>query len=39
MQPLARLGAKVVGLDAAEENVNVAQLHADQDLRVQRNVQ
>ncbi|KAK4309921.1 hypothetical protein Pmani_018475 [Petrolisthes manimaculis] len=38
-EPLARLGAKVVGLDAAEENVNVAQLHAEQDPRVQHNVQ
>lgn len=37
-EPLARLGAKVVGLDAAEENISVAIMHADHDPRVQQNV-
>lgn len=39
LQPLARLGARVVGLDAAEENISVAILHADEDPRVQQNVE
>ena len=30
-EPLARLGAEVTALDAAEENINVAQAHADLD--------
>ncbi|KAK7074856.1 Hexaprenyldihydroxybenzoate methyltransferase, mitochondrial [Halocaridina rubra] len=38
-EPLARLGASVVGLDAAEENVAVARLHADRDPRVRNNVE
>jgi 2-polyprenyl-6-hydroxyphenyl methylase/3-demethylubiquinone-9 3-methyltransferase len=29
-EPLARLGAEVVGIDAAERNVKVASLHADE---------
>ena len=29
-EPMARLGAEVVGLDAAEANIAVARLHADQ---------
>ena len=29
-EPMARLGAKVVGVDAAERNIPVAQLHAQQ---------
>ncbi|WP_422917842.1 bifunctional 2-polyprenyl-6-hydroxyphenol methylase/3-demethylubiquinol 3-O-methyltransferase UbiG [Salipiger thiooxidans] len=29
-EPMARLGAEVVGVDAAERNIPVAQLHADQ---------
>ena len=29
-EPMARLGAEVVGIDAAEQNVSVAQLHARQ---------
>lgn len=37
-EPLARLGAKVTGLDAAEENTRVATLHASQDPRVKENV-
>ena len=27
-EPLARLGAEVVGIDASEKNINVAKLHA-----------
>lgn len=38
-EPLARLGAQVVGLDAAEESVAVARLHADRDPRVRDNVE
>ncbi|XP_063587107.1 ubiquinone biosynthesis O-methyltransferase, mitochondrial-like [Penaeus indicus] len=38
-EPLARLGASVVGLDAAEENITVAKLHAEQDPKVHRNVE
>ncbi|XP_045606629.1 ubiquinone biosynthesis O-methyltransferase [Procambarus clarkii] len=38
-EPLARLGARVTGVDAAEENISVARLHADQDSRVQQNVE
>ena len=29
-EPMARLGAKVVGIDPAERNISVAQLHAEQ---------
>ena len=39
-EPLTRLGAKVVGVDAAERNISVAKLHASQsDLQIDyRNV-
>lgn len=37
-EPLARLGATVTGLDAAQESTSVARLHADQDPRVKENV-
>lgn len=37
-EPLARLGATVTGLDAAQESTTVARLHADQDSRVKENV-
>lgn len=33
-EPLARLGAQVTGLDAAEENIKIAQEHADQDAEI-----
>ncbi|XP_037079818.1 LOW QUALITY PROTEIN: ubiquinone biosynthesis O-methyltransferase-like [Pollicipes pollicipes] len=33
-EPLARLGAEVTGIDAAEDNVQVAELHAAQDSRL-----
>nr|XP_053638743.1 ubiquinone biosynthesis O-methyltransferase-like isoform X2 [Cherax quadricarinatus] len=38
-EPLARLGARVTGVDAAEENISVARLHGDQDPRVQHNLE
>ncbi|KAG7171581.1 Ubiquinone biosynthesis O-methyltransferase COQ3-like [Homarus americanus] len=38
-EPLARLGARVVGLDAAKENISVARLHADKDPRVSQNIE
>lgn len=38
MQPLARLGAFVIGVDASAENIRVAQTHAMQDLQVAKNV-
>lgn len=28
MQPLARMGATVTGIDAVEKNINIARLHA-----------
>lgn len=37
-EPLARLGASVDGLDAAEENVAVASLHAKSDARIRSNI-
>ncbi|XP_064099256.1 ubiquinone biosynthesis O-methyltransferase, mitochondrial-like isoform X2 [Macrobrachium nipponense] len=37
-EPLARLGASVDGLDAAEENVAVASLHANRDARIRNNI-
>ena len=39
LQPLARLGAKVTGLDAVEENVIAANAHANMDKNVARNVE
>ena len=36
MQPLARLGATVIAVDAASENIRVAQEHASHDPLLQR---
>ena len=34
-EPMSRLGAKVVGIDASEKNINVAKLHAKKnDLKI-----
>lgn len=37
-EPLARLGANVTGVDAAQENISVAEIHAQRDYRVLKNV-
>jgi len=37
-EPLARLGANVTGIDAAQENISVAEIHAQRDYRVTKNV-
>ncbi|CAL4137198.1 unnamed protein product, partial [Meganyctiphanes norvegica] len=37
-EPLARLGAQVTGVDAAQENISVAEIHAQRDHRVLKNV-
>ena len=38
LQPLARLGANVVGIDASEEAISVAQHHAKHDPEVSERV-
>ncbi|KAJ6610214.1 S-adenosyl-L-methionine-dependent methyltransferase [Mycena sp. CBHHK59/15] len=35
-ESLARLGAKTLGVDASEENISIARLHAAQDLKLAR---
>ncbi|KAK7107850.1 ubiquinone biosynthesis O-methyltransferase-like [Littorina saxatilis] len=37
-EPLARLGALVVGVDASEENIKIAQAHVMHDPKVARNI-
>lgn len=37
-EPLARLGAKVTGIDAAKENIEIASEHADNDPEIKDNV-
>ena len=36
LQPLARLGATVIGIDAASENIEIARQHASHDPLLQR---
>ena len=38
LQPLARLGASVTGVDASQENIKNAQWHAAHDPQVARNI-
>lgn len=37
-QPLARLGAEVVGIDAVEKSIEIAKEHAKKDSRIEPNL-